>query len=103
MKINLSGGRVALVQTQFGNEAPVSFWDDKNYRSIRLTVSMFDGPEMLGQVTGVSYCAPGDQFNRRKGRQIAMQRLLDSDNYHVLSKADRMVLCPVLLTGRKNA
>jgi hypothetical protein len=52
---------------------------------------------------GSSFCHPNDQFNKIKGRSLALTRLLKNISYSVLSKEDRAFLCPQILYGHKKS
>lgn len=110
MKINLSGGRVAVICTKFGNERPKldrplpEAIRDKPFRSIRYTLTLQtqkDGVE-IGEASGVGYCNPADQFCRFEGRKKAMGRLF-SNAYasKLLTQKDFKLLLPSLLSGKE--
>jgi hypothetical protein len=113
MKVQLSDGRLAKIGVKFGTDVP-NLPEDRpepytekeldRFRSVSMKLTVFKDGVEVGTVTGTSYCSPRDRFEKAKGRQIAMRRLLQSDNAgsNLLSKEDRKVLCPVLLTGRNS-
>ena len=108
MRVQLSDNRVARVSVCFGNDTPALEKPlppaaiGKQFRSIRIEVKVYDNQEMAGPVVadmvGESFCSPLDQFQRFKGRKIAMKRLM-SIHRQVLSKEDWQTLCPVMLRG----
>lgn len=117
-KIKLSDGRSVQIGTQFGNERPKlerplpSAIADKPFRSVRLRLTVFDSEDQqIGELTGVSHCNPGDQFDRIEGRRKATRRLFEANrkrdgeghrlkDSELLTGEDCRVLFPVLLNGR---
>jgi hypothetical protein len=117
-KIKLSDGRSVQIGTQFGNERPKLERPlppgiaDKPFRSVRLRLTVFDAEDkQIGELTGVSHCNPGDQFDRIEGRRKATKRLIEANHKRnedgarqreaeLLTREDCRVLFPVLLLGR---
>lgn len=102
MKVKLSGGRLAIVGVKFGDEQPKLDRPPKvpgPFRSVRINVTVLKDGQEVGKISGVSYCNPADQFDKFDGRKYAMRRILDQDQYDLLSKEDRKILCPVMLRG----
>jgi hypothetical protein len=110
MKVTLNNGRIAQIGVQFGDEQPQLERPPKvpgPFRSVRIKLTVTQDGKEVGTIEGVSYCNPGDQFNRFEGRRRAMKRLLERDSYDLLSKEDRRTLVPAMLaskvvTERKN-
>ena len=117
-KIKLSDGRSVQIGTQFGEERPVlerplpPELANKPFRSVRLRLTVFDqeGKE-IGELTGVSYCNPGDRYDRIKGRKKATKRLFEANcrrstegnrqrELELLRGEDCRALFPVLHSGR---
>ena len=117
-KIKLSDGRSVQLGTVFGNERPKLERPlppriaNKPFRSVRLRLTVCDKDDKeIGELTGVSYCNPGDQFDRLDGRLKATRRLF-RDNHkrdedesrqrgkELLTREDCRSLFPILRDGR---
>ena len=103
MKVELTDGRVAQIGVQIGEEAPDwRLMQVLMFRSVRINITISKDGEEVGQVAGVSYCNPADQFVRAEGRKKALRRLLQKDAHQLLSKEDRSILCPIIVRGYTN-
>ena len=111
MKVNLSDGRVAQIGVQIGEEMPAQPSQrslrevdrGKKFRSVCLHITVSKDGNVVGQISGTSYCVPHDRFVRATGRKLALRRVLEMDaDRKVLSKEDRRVLCPIIVQGHKN-
>ena len=108
MLVPLNNNRVARVSVQFGNDSPELHKPlppeavGKPFRSIKIMLEVYNNIEAAGppvvDIEGESYCSPLDQFQRRKGRKIAMLRIL-SAHKQVLAKEDWRKICPVMIHG----
>jgi hypothetical protein len=108
MQVKLPSGRLVKVGTQFGNERPELVRPlpraiaDEPFRSTRLRITLFDedGRE-IGGLSGVSYCNPGDRFEKLEGRKRAMRRLFATNRARkLLSREECRLVSPVLLGQR---
>ena len=114
MLVQITNNRCARVSVKFGNDTPKlekplpPAAAGKQFRSVKIEVKVYTNPEMVGEAeefSGESYCNPLDQFERFKGRKIAMLRLMSADHGRgvqarmALSLEDWHILCPVMLRG----
>jgi len=106
MKVTLADGRVVQIGVKFGNEKPVlerplpEKVADKPFRSVEMNLTILKDGEVIGALTGKSWCNPLDQFNKFNGRRHAMKRILAKDpEKKLLSKEDRRIIVPFLLNG----
>jgi hypothetical protein len=107
MKVTLPDGKVADVVVIFGDEQPKlqrplpEHLKDKPFRSAKVTVTVIKGDAVVGAMTGTSFCNPGDQFKKSKGRGCALRRMLETDtNYDLLSREDRRAVCRLVFPNQ---
>ncbi len=71
-----------------------------SFRSVHIILTIQQDSDIYSY-TGQSFCHPNDQFNRIKGRSLALTNLLKDIPHSILSKEDRAFLCPQILYGYK--
>lgn len=100
MKLKLDEERTALLCVRFGEGVPKKFVaedaEPRRTTSVRITVKK--GDEVIGEVQGVTFCNPCDQFQRFNGRSRAMSRAFREDATRaLLTKKDRQLIAKKIL------
>lgn len=112
MKVKLNNGRKAVLGCQLGQEKPVLERplpveaQGKAFRSVKLTVTVFNKKSEIGSIEGMSWCNPIDQFSRRQGRIYAMRRLFEINRElgkkkRLLSKKECRVIAAAIIGQNK--
>lgn len=96
--LKLTKGKTVKISVLYGNAAPnlerpavkpgqKAYREDFISTSVYLTVQDEEGKH--AEFYGRSYCSPTDQYNKAKGRRLAISRAFSRDEHKVLSKKDR--------------
>ena len=75
MKLKLENGTEYHVRFSHGTEAIVG--NNKPIYTRQYTTASVSFPDS-NQVTATAYCNPSDQFNKAKGRKLALARAIES-------------------------
>jgi len=98
MQVRLDEERTAVLCVRFGDGVPKRLSGHPTRRTTSVKISVKKDDELLGEVDGLAFCHPTDQFQKFEGRRRAMGRAFGQDTERtLLSKKDRRLIAKKIL------
>ena len=81
LTVDLGGKLKAEVEIDYGEKLMEHLRNAPTtpHRTASVTIKIRDGKKTVGKLNGIAYCSPFDQFDKAKGKKLALMRAFSKD------------------------